>query len=162
MTVKSFQSLVNENAKPPSALAGTFVDNPVGTFDWGSDGMHGMTQSSTVTSATLTEVLGVTGSGVVTAMHLIHPATEGIVATPGPKVKIILDGVTITDEEVASMNTDRDSYAYVGSLIGIGAAAIDLGISRDDGRMVFNKSISILIAGDGSDGVALLYDHYLT
>lgn len=145
--------IVGGGIKPPvqlDAIFGQWLGNPAHT----DLPFYGLSQSATVASTTLTEVLNINGSGVVEFLA-IH--TGAASAVPAAKFRIIIDGVTALDASAISM-TDRDGAACAVGAVLIGTTG---GISF--GSAAFNDSFVVSIAGDGAAGIAQIsYKRYLT
>lgn len=117
--------------------------------------VNGCLFSSTVTSATITEVLNIPGSGVITFGGLIISAAT----VTASKLSIEIDGVTVAEDlAIASM---QDSYiaGVIGSFY---ASTISQATVMSEVPITFNKSLKVSIAGDGTNGVKFAYKRYLT
>ena len=110
--------------------------------------------SATVTSASLTTVLDISGSGVFTFLQMLNAAGGGAVSPAA--LKITIDGVVALDESALSFASDPTCYAVVGVFADESAGA------STESSVVFNSSFKVEIAGDGTDGVILAYKRYLT
>lgn len=169
MTSKTLSSIVGvvDGLKPPTDLwVRECRSNTVGTWQWRTGtGLNytGLTETAKINSATLTSVIDITGSGVFTFMGLIQGVSAGGVLDP--KWRIIVDGVTALDVSGADMTdltAPEQIYCCVGWLQGQSTTSVPVHMNQGFGALVFNDSINILIAGDGTDGVSILYNRYLT
>ena len=116
--------------------------------------LGGCKQSASITSASLTEVLNISGSGVLTFAG-IHTAAAAAV---NPALfRIVIDGVTALDVTVNNLSDQDMIMTAVGAL---GAPSGKGAFSENP--VTFNQSLVISISGDGTDGAQLSYKRYLT
>lgn len=131
-----------------------------GGWKWETVIAHGLLQTAEVTSASLTEVINITGSGVINVMGLIR--SNNAVSTP--KIKVVIDGVTVADETGTTFADDKDAYMVVGALhAGVDSADTEPdGLNVTFGNIIFNKSLVVSIAADGGQPVEVIWSRYLT
>jgi hypothetical protein len=106
--------------------------------------------SSTITSATLTEVLNISGSGVLTfsAVSCTSNLTDY-------KITIVIDGVTVLSELAGGVLNSSQAAFQVGAFVNLNDIA-------SLGMIVFNSSLVVEIAGDATNGAIYHYKRYLT
>ncbi len=116
-------------------------------------GKMGMIVSAGIASTTLTEVLGITGSGVISLL-----ASGGdTVTNAAPKMRVIIDGVTVLDDVYA----DRTALTEIDWVLGFYSEhTSNASASREP--VVFHTSLSILIAGSAGKESKAAYSYYLT
>lgn len=117
----------------------------------------GCEQSSSITSATLTDAFTpITGSGVISfaALH-----TSSATTTTDSKFRIIIDGNTVLDDSGDAITDQDGAKSAIGSVTGAQSGG---GVAFSESTIIFNTSLSILIAGDGTNGVTLSHKLYLT
>lgn len=112
--------------------------------------------SSAITSATLTEVVNITGAGVFTFAGLI---TSTSTTSSTAKIDIEIDGATVLNDVGIASLLDSDFDSVIGAMY---ANATTGGIGVSEGYVSYSSSIIIKIAGDGTNGVQLAYKDYLT
>ena len=140
-------------ASPPTTLTGessTLASTPcyIAVADF-----MGVQESAAITSATLTEVLNISGGGEI--QHLAMMTSSGTTTTSS-KLKIVIDGTTVLDDTLGSSN----QFAYYGVVGSFFANASVL--SFGEGNVPFLESLVVSIAGDGTNGSQLTYKRYLT
>ena len=124
----------------------------VGTTSFYNDGNQvAITESASITSATLTEVLNISGSGVI---QLGYIGCSTVTALTAHKCQIIIDGTTVVNETSGGAIANTQCYANVGLWNNLDMLTF--------GQVVFDSSLVINIAGDGTDGAAYFYKRYLT
>ncbi len=138
---------------PPTALLPGVRSNVVSETIASMAGKAGATISAGVASTTLTEVLGITGSGVL--MFLCSGAI-GVTQT-APKMRVIIDGTTVLDDVYA----DRTVTRLLDFVIGFYTESTGSAAQTSD-HVIFSTSLSILIAGDAVDESKAAYRYYLT
>ena len=111
----------------------------------------GAEESSAITSATLTEVLNISGSGVLS--YLGMTTTTATAANPS-LFRVVIDGAQVLDE--TGINLLETQFAGV-----VGSTTNNPAISTQ-GLVTFNSSLVISIAGDGVNGVKAFWKKYLT
>ena len=115
--------------------------------------LGGCKQSASVTSASLTEVLNISGAGVLTFAG-VH--TAGANPVSNSLFRIVIDGNTVLDDS-ANLSDQDAIFTAVGAL----GSPTNKG-SFNENPVPFKKSLVISISGDGTDGAQLSYKRYLT
>lgn len=164
MARKTLSSVVGAGGglKPPTSLTvRECASNTVGGWEFHTGtalNYTGLQETAKINSSTLTSVIDITGSGVITCLGMIQGPTAGSVLNP--KIKIIVDGVTVLDVTTSNIVAGEEFWAVVGWLQAEGSTPDHF--NQGFGALVFNESINVLIAGDGTDGVTVFWDRYLT
>lgn len=140
---------------PPASLTANFGASGGSQSAFTELLKFGCSQSAPIQSATLTEVVNITGSGVFSfaALHSANATTF----TNG-KFRIVIDGVTVLNESTINVSVQTGAACAVGLYASSGTSSS--GISQ--GRIMFNTSIVISIASDGVGFALLSYKRYLT
>lgn len=143
--------------RPPTSLSYVRGSGVSAVYYSNIDDYIGVSLSTAVTSATITEVLNISGSGVITFAGLIASTATAVTA---PKLKIVIDGVTVLEDLAATdLTSDSQILQIIGSLYvdksGNEMAATEVPVT-------FNSSLVVSIAGDGTNGVQFAYKRYLT
>lgn len=107
------------------------------------------TQTATITSSSITEVLNLTGPGVVTYLgfRMFSAASDN-------QVRVTIDGVVVF-EDLAFTSISSSGYFLVGSSTSDSSFR-----SSTEVTVPFNSSLIVEIAAPGS--IAALYKTYLT
>lgn len=142
------------------AKPATNIEANVGTFTGGTPARStlpqlGCSQSASVTSGSLTEVLNISGSGVLT-FAAMHMADNGSINNA--LFRITVDGVIALDDTNIDL-IDQDAAACAVGLYASPAGTIT--VSQEP--ITFNKSLVIEISGAASaNDTQLSYKRYLT
>ncbi len=104
-----------------------------------------------MTSATLTEVLNVSGSGVLTFAGIT--TSTGTTVNPA-KFRVVIDGVTALDESTIVL--PETSFGAIAGTF----QNTQYTFSQE--ALAFNSSIVVSIAGDSTNGVHFYHRKYLT
>ena len=154
MAAKILTSLVGMG-RAPTVLYGrwlTSTDAPISTLDW----FLGTVQSAEITSASLAEVLNISGSGIIDIL-----AFGGLASAVNPaKIRIVIDGVTVLDESGLAFAATNALRFVLGNYKQETASNHKSHMSEQPA--VFNSSLVVSIAGDGTDGLIAGYRYYLT
>ena len=149
MATKTLSQIIG--GSPPKTLTGRMM-----TGDTSIDAsiFPGLSETAATSSATLTEVLNISGSGILQFLGL---SAAGIGGTANPaKFKVVVDGVTVLDEASLSLNVTK-CFCAVGGILIRGADNFLLFFEA----VPFNTSLVVSQAGDGSDDVKTFYARYL-
>lgn len=138
--------------KPPTSLQNNLITAAASMYNNISTIMAASV-SAPVTSATLTEVLNISGSGVLTFSALTTASTPSLASY---KITIVIDGVTVLSELSGTGISQSQARFHVG------AYSNDIKTSSTEGQIVFNSSLVVEIAGDGTNGAHYVYKRYLT
>ena len=136
---------------PPSSLQSNLVTGTTSLYFEIS--RMGVSQSSGITSATITEVLNISGSGVLTFSGITTSSSSTMTAY---KITIVIDGVTVLSELSGGAVTSLQAAFQVGVYNNSVEPA------SAEGVIVFNSSLVVEIAGDGTNGAKYVYKRYLT
>jgi len=140
-------------ATPPTSLNAV---RAVGSSSITTDVFNafGAQVTADVTSATLTEVLNISGKGILQFLMLNGNSSTTIITNP--KIRIVIDGIEVTNATIPNVSSTR-----AGSVVG----AYNGGASEQHGThdaIAFNSSLVVEIASDGTNNVRLAYKRYLT
>jgi len=149
MVDKTLSSIVGGGLRPPTTLFGANVSAASGVNSQVAS-ILGATLSSEVTSATLTEVLSLTGPGVISFLGMVKTSVD----TTASKIRVIVDGNEALLENTAGVLDATHYYSVVGSFSANGHASEPL--------MTFSSTLVVEVAGDGTQGSKLAYKRYLT
>ena len=139
---------ISGGISPATSLTSVLVQNTgisVGTFVT----QTGCTSSSSITSATLTEVLSITGSGYLTFSGVIRSVNN----TSSHKIRMVIDGVEVLNDASGGTLTNILYNTQIG---------MASGVSMSESIVTFNNSLVVEIAGDGTNGATYAYKRYLT
>jgi len=136
--------------KPPTAISNTMIQGTASIFS--SAAAMGVLTTSQVTSTTLTEVLNISGSGVLTFSG-VGRAVNSDVATS--KIRIVIDDVEVLNDSSMAAQTTSMYYSQVGAFNNNNDVSTE-------GFVVFKESLVVEIAGDGSYPVSYKYKRHLT
>lgn len=120
------------------------------------DDFVGAKLSSAITSATITEVLSLSGPGVVSLAGLI---TSTATTATAAKLKIVIDGATAFEDLSIANIEDSHFDGVIGSVY---ANSATTAVSATEVATEYNSSFVVSVAGDGTNGVQLAYKDYLT
>ena len=138
--------------KPPTSLQNRVVAGQTNQAGDISSSM-GAVETAAITSLTITEVLNISGSGVLTLSAI---SASGANLT-GYKITIVIDGTTVVSELAGGPLSSTTAAFQVGTF------SNDTGASASaEGEIVFNSSLVVEIAGDGTNGAQYVYKRYLT
>ena len=140
--------------KPPTTLTATLGTWVGGTAARTVLPQLGCIQSASITSATLTEVVNESVGGVLTFAAIYAAAA----ATTDSKFRIVRDGITVLDDSGTAI-TDADAALQV---VGSVAAPSGSNLGFSEGQIIWNSTLVISIAGDGTNGAQLSHKLYLT
>ena len=135
--------------KPPTALEHILMTATTNFYNAAAEAAG--TETAPVTSATLTEVLNISGSGV---LELGYIACSANANTTAHKCEITIDGVIVVNEASGGVIQTSTAFFNVGIFSNIDKITF--------GQIVFNSSLVIKVAGDGTNGAAYFYKRYLT
>lgn len=143
---------------PPTALYLRIMDSDThSTIELNNLTLHGVVVSGNVQGTAYSEVINITGSGVIQFLGV--NAHDNDPCDPC-KLKVVLDGVTVF-ENVDMSVYDTRMHMLVGGFFAGGSALVDdQGIFFE--KVPFNTSLVVSIAGDGTDHAVLMYHYYLT
>ncbi len=114
----------------------------------------GLSTSALITSNTLTEVLNVTGPGVI---RIIMGKTTVEAGSANRKFKVTIDGNVVTDFD-ANWTSGRDGVFSVGRYEYDTTG--DLSFMAFD-NLPFNSQLLVECAGDGTNNMYAAYSYYL-
>ena len=134
--------------RPPTSLQNTFITGNT-SYAANMNADTACSVSSAITSATLTEVLNISGSGVLTFSMLSGAATSS------HKINITIDGIAALNETSGAGISATQGFSQVGFYNNARAHS-------SEGVVVFDSSLVVQIAGDGSNGVVYHFRRYLT
>ena len=139
--------------KPPTSLQNNTV---VGVAGMQTDMALSMAavNSAAITSATITEVLNISGSGVLTFSAI---STSGGSTMTSYKITIVVDGVTVLSQLSGGSTANTTAHYQVGTYNNDSSEP-----ASAEGQIVFNSSLVVEIAGDGTNGAQYVYKRYLT
>lgn len=141
----------------PTILTDRKMQSASGTYIVADLVAHGLSVTAETASATLTEVLNITGAGVIQFLAI----GAGTSDTASPiKWRIVIDGVTVLDRTTGSV-ADTDIFAAVGGLRSEGSSGTG-GVLIFFEAIPFYESLVVSQAGDGVDQVQTIYSRYLT
>lgn len=154
MAILTLSQIVGESPilLPPSLITGRFLTSSAGSYQVRTLG-HGLSQTASTTSATLTEVLNISGGGVIEFLAIMSGSASVI-----GKWRIVIDGVTVLDEASVSL-ADTIAFCAVGSVRASSSTGVQWFI--DFGVVVFKKSLVVSQAGNGTAPVYTLYSRRL-
>lgn len=141
-------------ATPPTSInairvqANSNVTSDVATF-------FGAQVTANVTSASLTEVLNITGKGIL--QFLMLNGNSGSTSISNAKIRVVIDGVEVTNFTSAPFISSTASVNVVGSYNG---GTAESHAAHD--AVAFNSSLVVEIASNGTNNVRLAYKRYLT
>ncbi len=138
--------------KPPTSLQNNTITAATAMYS-NILTLMGSVNSAAITSATLTEVLNISGSGVLTLSAISTSSTATMTAY---KITIVIDGVTVLSELSGGATTQSTAHFQVGAYSNATKTA------SAEGQVVFNTSLVVEIAGDGTNGAQYVYKRYLT
>ena len=138
-------------ASPPTALSIVKVTGTTNIRD-SIELDIGAVISSNVTSTTLTEVLNVSGSGVLTFAAIVTDFAAG--ADKATKTRIVIDGVEVLNDTSITLDHDK-----IGAIIGLYNNSPAL---FTEVPVPFATSLVIEIAGDGTNPMKFAHKKYLT
>ena len=118
---------------------------------------HGLLKTGQTSSTTLTEVLNISGRGIIQFLAITSSSTAVVGSM---KWRIVIDGVTVLDKVSGAVRDDR-AICAVGGILAGGSSGTDDQILTFE-AIPFLTSLVVSQAGDGSDGVVTLYSRYLT
>lgn len=159
MAAKTLSQLLNTSPMllAPTTLTDRFMQGLSGSYVVADLAAHGFSLTAETTSATLTEVLNITGPGVINFLAL----GAGTSDTVDPlKWRIVIDGVTVLDRTSGTL-LDSDLFVAVGGLRSDGSTGTT-GIGIFLGSVPFYSSLVVSQAGDATDEVQTIYSVYLT
>lgn len=158
MATIPFTSIAGQTLKPPIDITTRSMQS-AGNFRWDQSLSHGLIQTASVTSTTLTEVINVTGSGVITFLVLI----AAVDASVNPfKLRVVIDGVTCVDLTSGNVNGERCTCVVGGLLQDASSDSSYTGFGHFAEEVAFHKSLVVSIAGDGADQAKIIWSRYLT
>lgn len=135
--------------KPPTSLEHILMSATTSFYNEATQAA--ITESAPITSASLTEVLNISGSGVIDIGYIACSANAALTAH---KCEITIDGTLVVNETSGGAITVTQGYMNVGIWSNLNMITF--------GQVVFDSSIVIRIAGDGTNGAAYFYKRYLT
>ena len=147
--------------KSGGALSPTSLDFVVTTGSTDSiaafDEFFGAKKTADITSSTLTEVLNISGSGVLSFAALI-PAGPFTYSSGTCKLRIVIDDLTVLDMNGLPITMVRTAML---SVIGVYCNKSNVGQGTSTELPIPFKSLVVSIAGNG-DPVSFAYKRYLT
>lgn len=152
MADKKLTSIAGGATKPPTSLNFAITSASVATQKTTVVIDYGAQVTATITSATLTEVLNIPGSGYFTFAAVLNDSPNTVT---DPKFRIVIDGTTTLDESSGTTIADQNQIGIIGRFASLSSGATE-------SRIEFNSSFIVSIAGDGTDGVAFAYKRVLT
>ena len=161
MTVKTFQSLIaGQDGRPPTNLiVPKRVESVSSMQDWSAQDGHGMLVTAGV-STVLTDLVNITGSGVLQFAGLVHVSSSNVV---GAHFRIVLDGVTVMDEASFgdALNSGGDEMiCLVGHAFGAGATLTSMNVTYEP--LPFYQSLVISAGRDSGGTLGLVWKRHLT
>lgn len=119
---------------------------------------HGLQKTAATTSNTLTEVLNISGQGVLQFLALT--ASTGTTANP-IKWRIVIDGVTVLDLTSGSLS-DARAFCAVGAIRAGGSTSLDEQLLVFEAIPFLTSLVVSQAGGGGSEGVRTMYATYPT
>ena len=139
--------------KPPTSLQNNHVQGQTNQYIDIATSM-GAINSASITSLTITEVLNISGSGVLTLSAISSAGSGGL---SDYKITIVIDGVTVISELAGGTLNASAAMFQVGTFCN------DTGASASaEGTITFNSSLVVNIAGDGTNAAKYTHKRYLT
>lgn len=141
----------------PATITGRLMRGDFGTWDVEGLISHGLSKTGNTTSTSLTEVLNISGPGVIQFLGL--SAVSSGIANPA-KFRVVIDGVTVLDKTTGAVQ-DTECYMAVGGFLAGGGSGTDDQVIFFE-AIPFYDSLVVSQAGDGSvPGVITLYSRLL-
>jgi hypothetical protein len=120
-------------------------------------GFHGLWQTANVKSSTKTEVLNVSGPGVI---QFLGAAADDNDTVSSADFQVDIDGVTVLDRVGYSAN-ENTMVCAVGAILAGGATGADDQIITFE-AIPFYSNLTVKLAGDDTDWMSCWYSYYLT
>ena len=162
MTVKTFQSLVAGGLRAPTSLTNldTVIDSKDAS-DWETDPDYNLLPTAGVGSTTLTDVINITGSGVIQFLGVFAFTAANIIGT---KCKIVIDGVTVFDNVLGVQinSTGDEMWQILGYAYFQGTTTHTVATMAYE-AVPFYQSLQVQVArSSGSGTPAVVWKRYLT
>lgn len=141
---------ISGGIKPVTSMNSVLLTGDGPTASWPNT--FGATLTADITSATLTEVLNISGSGYLTFSAVRRGA--GSDAT-SHKIRIVIDGVEALNEVSGGILSSLSYATQLGTYFVNNKSGFE-------GVIIFNTSLVVEIAGDGTNPANYAYKRYLT
>lgn len=156
MATKTLSQVASRVYRAPISIVERSLQSTPGSWEWRLLTTHGLTLTAGVTSTALTEVINITGSGVITQMYSMAGSNDNV--SPA-KCRITIDGVVVVDLTTISVTPEKIT-AYVGGMLA-NTSGVDAW-AMWPGAVAFHRSLVVEIAGQTSETHIIAWARYLT